>query len=1193
MTNRIINKRISILLALVGWCCCTLTALAALPLEDGVYSISCVQANGYVGVGECHDMLPVICYVQDGQPKTADAYWVVTNTASGYTLRNEATGQLMVYTPERDDAYYKWMTLTDEEPDDESQYWYFSENDDGSVCVQSVAASNMYWNLRASQGLLGTYGGGSRSNNERFFFTKKGSEPDPGPGPGPGPDPQPEEPEVMTRFPDALHVFLKDGRMEAYPLEYITSRTEQDGKLLIETRMGQTYSYDLTDVDSVSEEAPTDFPNFESFKFNNKFNDQLFTDVEGVFDADTINLTVAAIGKRLTPSFKLPDDQILVYVDGQLQDSKVSRLRFDKDIRYVVTRPGFTMLLPEVPTEATGDTVYTMQPYGRLVRVHVGWLTDRAEVPRIDIYTDDGEAITSKSYYKDATISIDGHGIFPSMEETNVQIKGRGNSSWGWPKKPYRLKFEEKVKPLGMTKGKSWVLLSNYQSGSLMSNAIGMKAANLMKASGANHIVPVDLYLNGEYRGSYNLTEKVGFSNNSVDIEDESAAAMLELDSYFDEPEGQKFRSQPYNLPINIKEPDFSEGETSLTLETVENDFNSFMNTLYHAKDITRHVDLQQLARFLMVNELICNFELYHPKSTFCYRESFESDTSKYVFGPVWDLDWAFGYEGHGRYYQDNATSNYWMNMPFNEVRGFMQDLRFKYAPLSDLYKELWEKFMREDLKELLEYCQDYYDFAHVSFEQNRSVWGDRTNYEQQVEVAANWLETRANQIYQDILDDVKPDIDIPVEPINFENDKLYTITCKRGQLLLNEDHTGLDVGQIRTDAPEEDGLFAIINIDGRNYLYSPVNKKYLDCAGNGTWVSTLGSEINFDASQPDGPYVYMMSGLSNGRWLYFNNNSKKMVINNYSTPDEGNRWSIEPVADFNPTEALQLAEESYVHVTFDYVFDGQIIQTETHQVLPGSLTPEPSVEYSEFISIESDDVLPVLTQEDIHMEYRVIWNGPFQFTHSLQDAQWYNMTIRSNYYVGTSDDEPYYPTDWADEEMLQQPEYQWTFGGDPLHIKVYNRARGLEQVLTLDGPEADRINTVMREGDYSWTIRPHSDGFVLSPHGYPNICINQIGGANGPLQTWNSKDSPNDNGSTFRIYEAPEPLIMGDVNSDGKVSVTDAVYIVNYVLQKPASNFRMEAADLNGDGSITITDAVMIINMILQLDKPSQPEPQ
>lgn len=1116
------KKRFIFFYIILSSCLCG--AYASPPIEDGVYSISCQQTDGYVGLGAYHDISPYICYVQDGQPMTEDAYWVITNTRSGYTFRNEATGQLMVYTPERDDAYYKWMTLAEEAPEDWSQYWNIYENEDGSLSVQSVVANNMYWNLRASQWLLGAYGGNSRTNNERFYFTKKGD----GPGPGPGPDPQPVEPEVMTRFPDALHVYLKDGRLEAYPLEYITNRSETNGQLVIETRMGQTYRYVLADVDSVSEQAPTDFPSFLSFKFNNKFNDQLFDDVEGEFEADTVNLSVAAIGKRLTPSFKLPDEQTLVYVDGQPQNSKVSRLRFENDVRYVVTRPGITMLLPEAPAaETRGDTVYTMQPYGRMMRVHVNWLTDRADVPRIDIYTADGLPITSKTEYKDATISIDGRGIFPSMETMEVQIRGRGNSSWGWSKKPYRLKFAEKVKPLGMKKGKSWVLLANGIHGSLMANAIGMKAANLMEASGANHIVPVDLYLNGEYRGSYNFTEKIGFSNNSVDIDDETAAAMLEFDSYYDEPEGQKFRSQPYNLPMNIKEPDFSEGITTLTLADIESNFNRFMATLYRGLDISRYVDVTQLARYLMVNELICNFELYHPKSTFCYRESFESDTSKYVFGPVWDLDWAFGYEGHSRYYQDNATSNYWLDMPNFEVKQFIQDLRWKYAPLSTTYQELWEKFMQEDLTELMEYCRDYYDFAHVSFDRNRSVWGDNTDYKQQTEVAANWLETRANQIYQDILDGVRPKIDIPDEPITFDNNTLYAITCRRGQLLLNKDHTGLDVGQIRTDAPEEDGLFAILNIEGHNFLYSPVNQMFLDCANDGTWVPTLGSEINFDSSHADEDYIFMITGYSNGNWLYFNNNNKRMVINNYSKPDDGNRWSIEPLATFDPTSALEQAAQSLLIATYAYVYDGQVIHTETQTVFPGDMAPEPSLQDNDFISLEPEGELPLTVTEDFQMNYQVAWNGPFEFTHSLDNAHWYNMTIRSNYYVGITEEEPYYPM-WVDDQTLQQPAYHWAFGGDPLHIKVYNRATGLNQVLTLDGaPDDNRVNAVMRTGDYSWAIRPNSDGFVLSPHGQPTVCINQFGGSQGALQTWKDDNSPYDDGSTFRIYDAPTDGII------------------------------------------------------------------
>jgi len=1115
------KKRLTLLFTFILFCICGVYADPV--VEDGVYYITCEQGAGYVALGAKHGELPYICFVKDMSSVAADGFWIVTNTRSGYTFRNEVTGEYLVFTTGRDDAYYKGMTLSTS-PEDRTQFWTIEDFGDGSVKIHSVVSEGSYWNLRYSQGLLGTYSSNSSaaSANERFYFWKKGTEP--GPGPDPGPDPV--EPTQMTKFPDALHVYLNDGRIEAYPLDYIASRNESGGNLVIKTTFGKTFTYSMSEVQRVSEEAPTDFPMFESYKFNNKFNDQLFTDAEGEFDADTVNVTISAIGKRLTPSFKVPDDGTLVYVDGELQESKVTRLRFDKDIYYVVTRAGISMLLPDVTDDGTrSETTYSMQPYGRLVCVRVNWLTDRAEVPRIDIVTADGQPITSKDYFKDATITIDGRGIFPSMEETPMQIKGRGNSSWGWAKKPYRLKFEEKVKPLGMTKGKSWVLLANGQRGSLMSNAIGMKAANLMGASAANHIVPVDLYLNGEYRGNYNLTEKVGLANNSVDLEDETAAALLELDSYYDEPDGQKFRSMPYSLPINIKEPEFDEGTTSLTLEQIRSDFNGFMSTLYQGQDISQHADIEQLVRFMMVNELTLNYEFYHPKSTFCYRESFESDTSKYVFGPVWDLDWCFGYERYKDYFNNEATSNYWIDMPAFEVRDFIRDLRWKYEPMNDVYKELWEQFLNEDLTELMEYAQDYYDFAHNSFDLNRNMWGDNTDYRQQAKTAASWLETRANKIYEDLLNDVRPDMPDPVdppEPIKFENDKLYTLTCRRGGLTLNDDHTGLDVDNVRTWSTDEEKQFAIINIEGNNYLYSPVAKGFLNTSTvHGEWMERLGSPIFFDTSHADEEYLYMISTQTdNGSILYFNNSTTQLVINGWSTPDDGDRWKIEEVGDFDPTEALKLAQGDLYAITTNLMFNGEVLATEVKEMPYGAHIPTPPSDWSNvFVTLKPVGTHPLFVSEDVTVNYEAVWGGPFAFTTTIDDAQWYNMTIRTDYMVGKLETEPYYPVAVYSADTLELKTFQWAFGGNPYKVKVYNRSTGLDEVLTKDGD-----NAVMRPGNYTWELVPNSDGFVLRVPGTPSTCINQFGGQKGPLAFWTSGGSLTDDGSTFRVTPAPAP---------------------------------------------------------------------
>ncbi len=56
----------------------------------------------------------------------------------------------------------------------------------------------------------------------------------------------------------------------------------------------------------------------------------------------------------------------------------------------------------------------------------------------------------------------------------------------------------------------------------------------------------------------------------------------------------------------------------------------------------------------------------------------------------------------------------------------------------------------------------------------------------------------------------------------------------------------------------------------------------------------------------------------------------------------------------------------------------------------------------------------------------------------------------------------------------------------------------------------------------------------------------------------------------------------VGDANGDGKVTITDAVTVVNYILGNPSNGFVFDAADVNGDKKITITDAVGVVNIIL-----------
>lgn len=421
---------------------------------------------------------------------------------------------------------------------------------------------------------------------------------------------------------------------------------------------------------------------------------------------------------------------------------------------------------PTLVEEAVYETVKV--PFGRLYTVDIEWLTDRENsVPRIDIDVEGGLSITSKDYYRKANFRITGYGVFDDFEDS-VQIKGRGNSTWGYPKKPYRLKFDKKKKPFGLTNGKSWVLLANYQRGSLMANAIAMKVGQLAEAQYTNHIIPVEVYMNGEYLGSYMFTEKVGFGNNSVDInEDLGTGYMLELDDYYDET--FKFKSDSYGLPVNVKEPDLSDiedaAEAQQKFQNIKNDFNAFETALYNGEDIAYYLDLDAAARFMLTNDLVLNQELGHPKSTYLWREDYTNPASKIIFGPLWDFDWGFGYESTSSYCVTGATSSILSyNMAHKTGYSFFYDL-MNNEQFKKHYLKVWKEFAQKGhIQEVIEYMDDYYNFARSSFENNYMLWYDGYGYDSEIDRMQQWMKQRHDFILANL-----EDVDI--------TDILYTLT--------------------------------------------------------------------------------------------------------------------------------------------------------------------------------------------------------------------------------------------------------------------------------------------------------------------------------------------------------------------------------------------------------------------------------
>ena len=599
---------------------------------------------------------------------------------------------------------------------------------------------------------------------------------------------------VYAQNADAVrYIQMNDGQVVAIPEKYILGEEEENGVCTLSLEGSQTFTYSLANVVGVTDSYDVTGYRLLSFGFTHDDNDQVYADVEATITevGDTLYVTanVPVIGKRLRPSFTL-DEGVSMWLDDIQQVSGQSSQRYDVPVVYTIAESGHWMYYVPQQNAAVGG----FKPFGRPCKVSVKYLTDYAtgeyKIPTVYITFGDGVTWdnsqwigqtlvdeagnsynTKEEWIKDCTFRLDGAGVWPDIDTVEgCEVRGRGNSSWSWSyrsKNPYRIKFPKKQKqaPFNLTKDRQWVFIANKQNGSMTTNSIAQKIAAMVDGEAICHMIPVDLYINGHYRGSYCFTEKIGIADNSVAI-DETTGCLLELDDYYDET--YKFKDNTYNLPVNVKDPDFSEEdeERVVTFDDVKASVNAMTSTLYYGGDITEHIDMESWAKFWLVNDLVRNVETYHPKSCYLFNEN-PAAGSLWKFGPAWDFDWAFGYEESYSYFTSGAAEDLYSVRKGKAGYDFYNDLRNTEAGKRAYYKE-WLDFVAEDrIEELMEYIEDYTAFASASIEHNNSAdisEKNSTDYAAQVAKSQQWLKSRANFIFNRLTkyDDITSDFVVP-----------------------------------------------------------------------------------------------------------------------------------------------------------------------------------------------------------------------------------------------------------------------------------------------------------------------------------------------------------------------------------------------------------------------------------------------
>lgn len=254
-------------------------------------------------------------------------------------------------------------------------------------------------------------------------------------------------------------------------------------------------------------------------------------------------------------------------------------------------------------------------------------------VVQLVVTTDGGAPILNRDDYVTGTLTLDG-------VTHPLQIKGRGNSTWNFPKKPYKVKLGEDAALVGTTPQEDWVLLANAADRSGLRTHTAFAVADRTRLAWTPQSRFVELVLNGASQGMYQLTEQVEVKPGRVELSDD--AYLLEINERFVRDGDRGFRTVRRRTPIAFKDPDEVERGDVIR---VRRHVQAFEKALY-GKGFTDprrgyrpYVDLGSFIDWYLVEELFRNQD----SNFFSSVHVSWTPGGKLEMGPVWDFDLSAG----------------------------------------------------------------------------------------------------------------------------------------------------------------------------------------------------------------------------------------------------------------------------------------------------------------------------------------------------------------------------------------------------------------------------------------------------------------------------------------------------------------------------------------------------------------------
>lgn len=261
-------------------------------------------------------------------------------------------------------------------------------------------------------------------------------------------------------------------------------------------------------------------------------------------------------------------------------------------------------------------------------------LASSTGLPVLVLETENAAPVVSKEDWVPGAYTLYAEGASQVQFQGELSIKGRGNSTWKYDKKPYTIKLGKGAPLLGMNKHKRWVLLANYMDRSLLRNRIAFELGKRTSLAWTPDSRYVEVILNGRFLGCYLLCEQVKVDENRVHI-DEKEGFLLEVDKYFDEP--NQFLSSALSLPVMIKEPDENDLAPA-QFEAIQTYFNKVEQMLIdgkYAEVYDSYLDLTSFVDWWLLLEITGNAEAARMNNIYMYKDK----GGKLTIGPIWDFD--------------------------------------------------------------------------------------------------------------------------------------------------------------------------------------------------------------------------------------------------------------------------------------------------------------------------------------------------------------------------------------------------------------------------------------------------------------------------------------------------------------------------------------------------------------------------